>query len=111
MRRKTHKQGDVERQNTMTITLREKEWLSFRRQWLKNNPPNHQNQYVCGICGKNLQADELELDHIKGRKGEYFVDSDNMQPTHSICNRLKGSRKIKPIVSREEYLFRQELDL
>ena len=90
---------------------RTKEWLKFRKEWIKLNPPNHQNYYLCGICAKPVKADEVELDHIDNRDGSKLTDMNNIQPSHSICNRRKGSRRWKPKVSREEYKLIKELDL
>lgn len=87
------------------------EWLKVRREWIKLNPPNHQGQWVCGICGRSVHISEMEVDHIKGRKGELLTDLSNLQPSHIYCNRLKGSKKWVPKISKEEYEFRKTLDL
>ncbi len=71
------------------------EWAKFRRQWIKDNPPNHQGAWICGICGMWVYQGEMELDHIKpqgwGHKDKF--NSDNIQPSHAKCNRLKGSKR------------------
>ena len=90
---------------------RSDEWLRVRKEWVKENPPDHAGYYVCGICGKPVHFSEMEVDHIDGRLGRNLVDKENLQPSHVLCNRLKGSRKLKPKVSGTEYAFRRTLDL
>ena len=87
------------------------EWLKVRKEWVKENPPDHAGYYVCGICGKPVHFSDMEVDHIDGRLGRNLVDKENLQPSHVLCNRLKGSRKLKPKVSGTEYAFRRTLDL
>lgn len=87
------------------------QWLKTRSEWIKENPPNHQNQYVCGICSKSVSSDSFELDHILPRRGDNIFDFSNLQPAHSLCNRLKGSRRLTPKVTKSEYQLRKELDL
>ena len=93
--------------------MKASEWTKIRKAWVKQNPPNHQGHYVCGICGRTLDSYDMELDHITPRSGtpESTADFLNLQPTHSICNRLKGSRRLKPLISQKEYEFRKLLDL
>lgn len=87
------------------------EWLKARRAWVKLNPPDHTGYYVCGICGLPVHYSDMEVDHVEGRLGGNLVDKENLQPTHAICNRLKGSKKWTPKVSKAEYEFRRTLDL
>lgn len=70
-----------------------KEWVKTRRAWVKANPPNHEGYYVCGICGRWVKEDEFELDHkvSRTRDPSRRFDLTNLQPTHSSCNRAKGS--------------------
>lgn len=88
-------------------------WRKVRATWVANNPPNHEGYYVCGICGRPVHIDEMELDHINPRSGapESFSDFTNLQPAHGFCNGLKGSRKLKPVISSAEYELRQKLNL
>lgn len=90
---------------------RTKEWLRVRKEWVKDNPPDHEGYYVCGLCGRPVHYQEMEVDHVMGRKGVLLVDKANLQPTHVICNQEKGSRKIAPVVSKAEYELRRTLDL
>lgn len=87
------------------------EWLKVRKEWVKENPPDHTGHYVCGICGLPVHFSDMEVDHVVGRLGRNLVDKENLQPTHIVCNRLKGSKKLKPKVSSTEYAFRRTLDL
>lgn len=65
-----------------------KEWLAFRRQWLKDNPPNHQGFYICGICGRPVSIEGVELDHVQNRSTHPHLrfDPENVRPAHSACN-------------------------
>lgn len=89
------------------------EWLKFRKIWLKNNQPNHEGQFLCGICGKPVDAKDMEIDHIlpRSNRPDLAYCPDNMQPTHSICNYRKGSKKWKPKINKNEYKLRRELEL
>lgn len=90
---------------------RNKDWLKARKEWVMNNPPSHDGYYLCALCGKRVFFLDFELDHIRGRKGNYLVDQDNLQPTCSVCNRLKGSKKVDSLVSASEYELRRKLEL
>lgn len=65
-----------------------------RKAWIKANPTNHQGYWTCGICGRWVHESGMELDHILPSSGspELLTDFNNLQPTHSICNRKKGSK-------------------
>lgn len=92
---------------------RESDWKQVRTAWVTNNPPSHEGFYVCGICGKSVHMSDMELDHIEPRSGspQSFRDFSNLQPAHARCNQLKGSRRLKPLISAEEYKLRKMLDL
>jgi 5-methylcytosine-specific restriction endonuclease McrA len=70
-----------------------KEWIKVRKQWLKDNPPNHQNYYVCAICAKWVEAENIEVDHIlsRSRRPDLRFDHANLQPLCHRCNTKKGS--------------------
>lgn len=89
------------------------EWQKVRREWVRSNPPNHQDHYGCGICGKTVHKDEMELDHILPRSGspELFSEHSNLQPSHGYCNYRKSSRRWEPKISPAEYKLRKDLDL
>ena len=93
------------------MTKRNTEWLKVRKEWVRLNPPDHEGYYLCGICGLPVHYSDMEVDHIEGRDGGNLVDKENLQPSHSVCNRLKGSVKLVPKVSKAEYDFRRMLDL
>ena len=40
-----------------------------------------------------------------------IADFSNLQPAHSYCNRMKGSRHMTPKVSKADYEFRKKLNL
>lgn len=89
------------------------EWRRVRASWVANNPPTHEGQYVCGLCGRAVSIDDMELDHINPRSGnpESLSDSTNLQPTHATCNRSKGSRRVQPKVPLSEYELRKQIGL
>jgi len=47
---------------------------------------------VCHLCGLSIAVGELEFDHVipLARGGQHSAD--NVRPSHSRCNRAKGSR-------------------
>lgn len=90
---------------------RSKSYLKARREWIKENQPDHQGYYVCALCGIAVHYSDMEVDHELGRRGELLVDKAHFQPTHVICNRDKGSKKQESKVSSTEYAFRRTLDL
>lgn len=89
------------------------EWVKTRATWVRLNPPNHQGQYVCGICGQSVHKDDMEVDHIIPRSGDPAskYDLQNLQPTHGFCNQQKGSQRFQPVISAAEYELRRKLDL
>lgn len=68
--------------------------VKVRREWIRENPPNHQGYYICGICRRWVHESEMELDHIlpSGKFPELIAGHNNLQPTHHQCNSDKGSR-------------------
>ena len=90
---------------------RSNEWLRVRKEFVQENPPDHAGFYLCGICSLPVHFLDMEVDHVVGRVGGNLVDKENLQPSHTVCNRLKGSRKLTPKVSQTEYEFRRTLDL
>lgn len=76
-----------------------KKWLKTRREWIRLNPPNHQNFYECYICRRWVHKDEMELDHIisRTRAPHLRYELSNLTPSHSACNSEKGSKElVKP---------------
>lgn len=52
---------------------------------------------TCALCGKAIYFfDDFQLDHIKPRgmgSGSRNDSPDNLQPAHSLCNQMKGSKR------------------
>jgi len=90
---------------------RSKIWLKTRKEFLEENRPDHAGFFCCGICGLPVHYTDMEVDHVEGRLGERLVDKKNLQATHVLCNRLKGSKKVAPKVSETEKELRRTLDL
>lgn len=47
---------------------------------------------VCQICGKDVDPDDVHLDHIKPWSKGGRHSADNLQVTHSLCNLRKSAR-------------------
>lgn len=70
------------------------EWREARRRAIASKDP------ICAICGKWIDVEApafhplaVEVDHIVPRaRGGALYDLDNLQLTHSRCNRKKGAR-------------------
>lgn len=70
------------------------EWDAARRRAIASKDP------ICAICGRQIDLDApkntplaVEVDHIVPRsRGGALYDIDNLQLTHSRCNRKKGAR-------------------
>jgi 5-methylcytosine-specific restriction endonuclease McrA len=75
-------------------------WLAVRREWIKNNPPDHSGYWYCYYCQCALTYDTLTIDHViaRSRRPDLQYDLSNLVPSCSMDNNLKGS------LSAEEYL-------
>lgn len=70
------------------------EWAAARKRAIASKDP------VCSICHKEIDLEApafhplaVEVDHIVPRsRGGAMYDLDNLQLTHSSCNRKKGSK-------------------
>jgi 5-methylcytosine-specific restriction endonuclease McrA len=82
--------------NKMPVYLgrRTKDWLKFRRRWIRNHPPNHQGYYICYICESWIPAKEMTLDHVipRSRDETRVFDESNLRPCCLTCNNKKGSK-------------------
>lgn len=47
---------------------------------------------VCGICGGNVEPDDVHIDHIIPASKGGSDNDDNLQVAHSRCNQLKHNR-------------------
>lgn len=93
----TAEENQTEGKNRMPLRRlgkKGKAWLSFRRKWFKDNPPNHEGYYECYLCGRWVLQNEVELDHVKSRSRhpELVFDEDNIRPVCHTCNVKKGSK-------------------
>lgn len=72
-------------------------WLKVRKQWMKENPPNHQGYYFCYICYRAVPSNEVTLDHIipRSRRPDLRFDFSNLAPCCGLCNYKKGSKNGK----------------
>jgi 5-methylcytosine-specific restriction endonuclease McrA len=76
------------------VVLNNTEWRAARRRAITSKDP------VCAICHKYIDVDlpafdplAVEVDHIVPRsRGGALYELDNLQLTHSRCNRKKGAK-------------------
>lgn len=76
------------------IKLNRTEWAAARRRAIASK------DHICAICHKYIDVDApafsplaVEVDHIVPRsRGGAMYEMDNLQLTHSQCNRKKGAR-------------------
>ncbi len=76
------------------VKLRGPEWSALRKRAIASK------DHVCAICHKFIDVTlpafsplALEVDHIVPRvRGGAYYDIDNVQLTHSKCNRKKGAK-------------------
>lgn len=47
---------------------------------------------MCGICGEDVPADDVHIDHIRPVARGGTDDPGNLQVAHSRCNMRKGAR-------------------
>lgn len=74
--------------------LNRTEWAAARKRAIASKDP------ICAICQKYIDVElpafdpgAVEVDHIVPRsRGGAYYDIDNLQLTHSVCNRKKGAR-------------------
>lgn len=74
--------------------LNQTEWAIARKRAIASKDP------VCAICHKYIDLDApafsplaVEVDHVVPRsRGGSLYEMDNLQLTHSKCNRKKGAR-------------------
>lgn len=64
----------------------------WRKKFFKKVKPDKNGNYKCAICTKPVHMDEVTVDHIVDRSvGGSKMAINNLQPTHSDCNRLKAN--------------------
>lgn len=79
------------------------EWAIARKRAIASKDP------VCAICHKYIDIElpafsplAVEVDHIVPRaRGGAIYDLDNLQLTHSRCNRQKGAKMASDYVGQE----------
>jgi len=70
---------------------------AIRLRWW-NEAQSHGKTLICGICDEEIRTrEELESDHIEPGHGKADEIS-NLQPSHGICNQIKGSQRNFKIV-------------
>lgn len=78
-------------------------WEKTRKQWLRDNPPNHEGYYVCDYCYKWVGSSEVTLDHMdaRSRRPDLRYDKENLTPSCYQCNNKKGSKSYKEFKKKE----------
>ena len=66
-----------------------------RREWYRQNPPDHSGYYYCYLCGKAITRSQTELDHViaRSRAPELRFELNNLKPSCHDCNQEKGSKE------------------
>lgn len=86
-----------------------KKFLKTKKQWFKDNPPDHAGYYYCYIpfCGKALlppksleEGEVVQLDHVesRARRPDLRYEDSNLKPICAKHNSEKGS------MSYDEYM-------
>ena len=74
------------------IINRTKEYLAFRKQYLKEHPANHQGYWTCYYGRQWTTGIELDHDLAKSSHLDLHIDPDNIHISCVFHNRDKGSR-------------------
>jgi excisionase family DNA binding protein len=64
---------------------------------------------LCGLCGDPVPLLEMEIDHVTpiAQGGTHGLD--NLQPSHSVCNRRKGAGHARHQTSQAVVVQRQSV--
>jgi len=86
-----------------------KQWIADRKEWISNNPPNHQGYWECYLkiapdCLGSIDIDQLTLDHVvsRTRSPDKRRNQTNFKPACGPCNQLKGSRDLEELHGYEQ---------
>lgn len=85
------------------LPLNKTEWAAARKRAIASK------DHVCAICHKPIDMEALpftpmsvEVDHIVPRsRGGAYYELDNLQLTHTQCNRKKGAKMDTDYVATE----------
>lgn len=76
--------------------------MLIRQKWIQKNPPDYRGYWACylqihPLCPKLLDIYMMTLEHVipKSKGEEHRRDLQNILPSCSFCNGLKGSRSIE----------------
>lgn len=71
-----------------------KKWFDFRKEYLKNHPPDRYGFYTCYLCYKKVPAKEITLDHViaRSKAPKLRYNESNIRFCCSKCNYEKGSK-------------------
>lgn len=75
----------------------EQAWRLFRKRYLELHPSNHEGYYICYICSKWVEAQDITLDHKVSRSNapELRYNEDNIEFCCWSCNSKKGSLSLE----------------
>lgn len=59
---------------------------------------------LCALCGNPVEYGKVSWDHIVPLSRDGWHTEDNLQPTHLVCNCIKGDRTVAWAVARIEFL-------
>lgn len=85
--------------------LNNTEWRLARKRAIASLDP------ICAICHKYIDVDApaftplaVEVDHkVPRARGGALYELDNLQLTHSVCNRKKGAKMAEDYADGQEY--------
>lgn len=60
--------------------------------WGLRNAVIERDGHICGICSGPVRWTDVHIDHIKPELYGGETTMDNLQVTHSSCNKSKGAR-------------------
>ncbi len=84
----------------MATIKRADRYEKARKQFLKDNPPDHAGYHYCHYGGGAVT--HPETDHKDGRKGDLIDDPDNFVKSCHFHNTLKGSMKYGQFMKKLE---------
>lgn len=68
-----------------------------KKEWIRDHPPDENGYYICHLCLKPVHISAMKLEHVlpKGSTPKAIAEADdNLRPSHTICNSIKGSTRI-----------------
>ena|ERR1019366_3790055 len=78
--------------------------IETANKWFKKNPPDEDGHWICylqisSLCPVKLDRGMLSLEHVepKVKRPDLKYNTDNIRPSCSFCNKMKGSRTLEQL--------------